>query len=156
MNAPGVSGPVVGVEVLELFVEVLSESGDAGGDEFYSRLCEAVCRLARMRRAVIFRYDAARRRVRAAGAHGLDLEQFADAHVTVESAPFASQSLREDSVVEVTGDITDQIPQEYAALFPEPICGAPCSDRSGGRRARRGPPSPTCAGDCRGCSPISA
>ena len=35
--------------------------------DFYDRLCEAVCRLARMRRAVIFRYDAARRRVRAAG-----------------------------------------------------------------------------------------
>src|SRR5438552_7582155 len=121
MNAPGVSGPVVGVEVLELFVEVLSESGDAGGDEFYSRLCEAVCRLARMRRAVIFRYDAARRRVRAAGAHGLDLDQFADAHVTVESAPFAARALREDAVVEVVGDLAGQIPDEYIPLFPDPV-----------------------------------
>ena len=118
---PGALGGV-SIEALELFVEVLSQSErDAGGDDFYDRLCEAVCRLARMRRAVIFRYDAARRRVRAAGAHGLDLERFANAHVTVESAPFAAQSLREDIVVEVIGDVTDQIPEEYAALFPEPV-----------------------------------
>src|SRR5947209_6471567 len=121
MNAPGVTSPGVGVEVLELFVEVLSESGDSGGDEFYSRLCEAVCRLAHMRRAVIFRYDAARRRVRAAGAHGLDLAQFANAHVTVESAPFAARALREDRVVEVTGDVSALVPEEYAELFAEPV-----------------------------------
>jgi signal transduction histidine kinase len=123
MNAP-VSGAVGGVsiEALELFVQVLSQSErDASGADFYDRLCEAVCRLARMRRAVIFRYDAARRRVRAAGAHGLDLEQFADAHVTVESAPFAAQALREDTVVEVVGDIAGQIPDEYMPLFPEPV-----------------------------------
>jgi signal transduction histidine kinase len=112
----------VSIEALELFVEVLSQSErNATGDDFYDRLCEAVCRLARMRRAVIFRYDAARRRVRAAGAHGLDLEQFADAHVTVESAPFAAQALREDAVVEVVGDLAGQIPDEYMALFPEPV-----------------------------------
>ena len=62
----------VGVDALELFVEVLSQSEAATGDVFYDRLCEAVCRLAHMRRALIFRYDSARRRVRAAGAHGLE------------------------------------------------------------------------------------
>jgi len=111
----------VGVEALELFVELLSESDRGDGDDFYSSLCEAICRLARMRRAVIFRYDSARRRVRAAGAHGLDLEQFARAHVTVESAPIAARSLQEDRVVEVSGDVAGQIPDEYAPLFPEPV-----------------------------------
>jgi signal transduction histidine kinase len=118
------SGYEVGIDALEVFVEVLSQSEDGGpsaGDVFYDRLCEAVCRLAHMRRAVIFRYDSARRRVRAAGAHGLTLEQFADAHVTVESAPIAAQSLREDRVIEVAGDMNDQVPQEYAGLFPEPV-----------------------------------
>jgi signal transduction histidine kinase len=111
----------VGVEALELFVEVLSQSEQTTGDDFYDRLCEAVCRLARMRRAVIFRYDSARRRVRAAGAHGVDIDQFAGAHVTVESAPIAARALREDRVVEFTGEITGQIPDEYAELFPEPV-----------------------------------
>ena len=111
-----------GIEALELLVEVLSESGPGtNGARFYDRLCEAVCRLARMRRAIIFRYDVAARRVRAAGAHGVDLEQFAEAHVTVESAPIAAESLREDRVMEFAGDLTGQVPEEYSGLFPEPV-----------------------------------
>jgi signal transduction histidine kinase len=124
MSATGSSAqPAVNVEVLELFAEVLSQSegSSAAGEDFYDRLCEAVCRLARMRRAIIFRYDAARRRVRATGAHGLDLEQFARAHVTVESAPIAARSLREDRVLEVTGNVAGEFPEEYAGLFPEPV-----------------------------------
>ncbi len=118
------SAPVrseVGVDALELYVEVLSQSEAATADVFYDRLCEAVCRIAHMRRALIFRYDSARRRVRAAGAHGLSLEQFADAHVTVESAPIAAQSLREDRVIEIAGDMTGQFPDEYVSVFPEPV-----------------------------------
>ena len=113
----------LGIGALELFVEVLSQSEQtsAPGEGFYDRLCEAVCRLAHMRRAVIFRYDAATRRVRAAGARGLDIEQFATAHVTVESASFAARALTEDRVVEVDGDVTGEIPSEYVALFPEPV-----------------------------------
>jgi signal transduction histidine kinase len=119
MNAPS---PPAGVEALELFVQVLAQSelGDAG-DGFYDRLCEAVCRLARMRRAVIFRYDTARRRVRAAGSFGVDLEQFENAHVTVESLPITARALQEDSVLEAVGDVSGQVPPEYAALFPEPV-----------------------------------
>ena len=113
----------LGIDALELFVEVLSqaEPGTAGSDSFYSRLCEAVCRLAKMRRAVIFRYDSTLRRVRAAGAHGMDLQQFASAHVTVESAPIAAQALREDRVVETVGDVSGQVPDEYSALVSEPV-----------------------------------
>jgi signal transduction histidine kinase len=113
----------VGIDALELFVEVLSqaETGSAGSDSFYDRLCEAVCRLAGMRRAIIFRYDSTLWRVRAAGAHGMDVQQFAGAHVTVESAPIAAQALREDRVVELVGDMRGDVPEEYAVLFPEPV-----------------------------------
>ena len=123
MTSPPPVGGGVSIEALELFVQVLSHSepSAAPGDGFYDRLCEAVCRLARMRRAVIFRYDTARRRVHAAGAHGLDLEQFAGAHVTVESLPITARSLRDDIVVEATGDLRDQVPPEYRDLFPEPV-----------------------------------
>jgi signal transduction histidine kinase len=110
----------VGIEALELFVEVLSQS-EEHGEGFYDRLCGAVCRLVQMRRAIIFRYDGAARRVRAAGAFGLDLEQFASAYVTVESAPIAARALAEDRVVELDGDMTGQFPAEYAGLFPEPV-----------------------------------
>jgi signal transduction histidine kinase len=124
VSSRNLSGEDAGVssDALEVFVEVLSQAETvSAGDEFYSRLCEAVCRLARMQRAVIFRYDPARRRVRAAGAHGLDVDQFAGAHVTVESAPIAARALHEDRVIEVAGDLSGQVPDEFAALVAEPV-----------------------------------
>jgi signal transduction histidine kinase len=120
MSTPaGEAGLEIGA--LDLFVEVLSQT-EAGStsDGFYDHLCEAVCRLARMRRAVIFRYDSADRRVRAVGAHGMSLTPFADAHVTVESAPIAAQALREDRVVEVVGDLLGEAPDEFASIVAEP------------------------------------
>jgi signal transduction histidine kinase len=120
MSAPaGEAGLEIGA--LDLFVEVLSQT-EAGStsDGFYDHLCEAVCRLARMRRAVIFRYDSADRRVRAVGAHGMSIMPFADAHVTAESAPIAAQALREDRVVEVVGDLLGEAPDEFASIVAEP------------------------------------
>src|ERR1700758_1412816 len=91
MSALGAMDPTpgVGIEALELFVEVLSQSDrdSIARDGFYDRLCEAVCRLARMRRAIIFRYDPATRRVRAAGAHGLSLGRVERAFVAGGAAP---------------------------------------------------------------------
>ena len=90
------SAGAVSIGALELFVEVLSQSDTSAtaGDDFYDRLLGAVCRLGRMRRSLIFRYDQATRRVRAAGGHGIDLGLFTGAFVTVESAPIAAQALR--------------------------------------------------------------
>ena len=101
------SGGSVPVEALELFAEVLSQSEHeaAIGDDFYDRLCSAVCRLAHLRRAIIFRYDPASRQVRAAGAHGIDIEGFTDVQLSVDTAPFAAQAIREDQVVETDGDV---------------------------------------------------
>jgi signal transduction histidine kinase len=126
----------LGIDALELFVEVLSQSdpGATSSDSFYDSLCDAVCRLATMRRAIIFRYDSTLRRVRAAGAHGMDVHRFADAHVTVESAPIAARALREDKVVEAVGDVSGQVPQEYAALVAEPV-RLVCAPMAAGGRA---------------------
>jgi signal transduction histidine kinase len=136
MSAPAPSAGGVSIETLELFVELLSETddGQGSGEAFYDRLCEAVCRLARMRRAVIFRYDAASRRVRAVGAHGLDLERFAGAHVSVETAPITAQALRTDRVVELDGDLRDHIAPEYAELMPDPV-RLVCAPMVAGERA---------------------
>jgi signal transduction histidine kinase len=125
MSAPAPAGERsgVGVSALELFVEVLARAGDgsAAVDHFYDRLCEAICRLAHMRRAIIFRYDPAQRRVGAVGAHGLELERFADAHVSVESAPITARALRDDRVLEAVGDLRDEIAPEFSALFEHPV-----------------------------------
>ena len=93
------------IAALELLSDVLAGVDEEhGSDEFFSRLAEAVCRLAQMDRAVIFSYDDARRRVHAAGAHGIALDGFTDGHVTVESAPVARQALTEDRVIEVLAE----------------------------------------------------
>jgi signal transduction histidine kinase len=116
----GSSERTVGIDALETFVELLAQvEVDGSTDDFYSRLCEATCRVASMDRAVIFRYDDARRRVRAAGAFGIDLDVFENAQVTVESAPIARQALEEDRVIEVGDDDTPEVPDEYEDLLRE-------------------------------------
>src|SRR5438270_520710 len=110
-----------GVQALEVLVEILSQAETGStGDEFYGRLCEAVCRLVRVQRAIIFRYDPTLRRVRASGAHGIDLEPFTRAHLTLESPPIAARALHEDRVVEVDGNVTGEVPPEYVELVAEP------------------------------------
>jgi signal transduction histidine kinase len=110
--------PTVRIDALETFVELLSRvEADPSSDAFYSRLCEATCRLADMDRAVIFRYDGARRRVRAAGSFGIPLATFADAQVTVETVPVARESLVEDRVIEIPSAIG--VPDEFKDLVAE-------------------------------------
>ncbi|MGC9221821.1 MAG: GAF domain-containing sensor histidine kinase [Solirubrobacteraceae bacterium] len=121
--ALSVTAGAVPVEALELFAAVLSQSepDSTVGDDFYDRLCDAICRLANLRRAIIFRYDQARRQVRAAGSHGVRIESFAGANFSVDTAAIAERALREDRVVETAGDISGEIPEQYAFLVPEPM-----------------------------------
>jgi signal transduction histidine kinase len=112
--------PTVRIDALETFVELLSRvESDPSSESFYSRLCEATCRLADMDRAVIFRYDGARRRVSAAGAYGISLDVFADAQVTVETVPVARESLVEDRVIEISSAMAEGVPAEFRGLIRE-------------------------------------
>ena len=120
------------VDALETFVELLTRvEADGSSDSFYSSLCEAVCRLTSMDRAVIFRYDEAHRRVRAAGAFGLDLERFTHSRVTVESAPIARQALEEDRVIDMDAEA---VARSGAGGVPRP---ARTTRRSSAARCRR-------------------
>ncbi|HWH95819.1 MAG TPA: GAF domain-containing protein [Baekduia sp.] len=105
------------IPALELLVDVLSGPPDADAEgDFYSHLADAVCRLAHMRRAIIFRYDDATRRVRAAGAHGVDLAVLEDVHISVELAPLAATALAEDRVIEVLPPEEHLIAPAFAEL----------------------------------------
>src|SRR3954464_8929952 len=115
------SDGTLGVDALETFVELLSRvEADPSSNAFYGRLCEATCRLGGMDRAVIFRYDSARRRVGAAGAYGIPLEVFAEAQVTVETIPVARSSLEQDRVIEVSDDVSKIVPEETRGLIADP------------------------------------
>jgi signal transduction histidine kinase len=99
---------------LEIFADVLAQSEEEGlGDDFYSRLCEGITRCTAMRRVLIFRYDSARRRVHAAGSYGVDVNLFSDYFFTAESAPLAMRALAEDRVLELTSELTEELPAEY-------------------------------------------
>jgi len=104
----------VQVDVIEFLADLLATSEEEGRvDDFYGRICEATTRMTSMRRAVIFRYDKARRQVRAAGGYGLDLDLFENGFFTVEVAPIARRALEEDNVREATEHLDRELPREY-------------------------------------------
>src|ERR1700690_2564727 len=106
------------IEVLEVMSDLLSGIGEGSPpDAFFSSLCEAICRLASMKRAVLVRYDSARRRVRAVGAHGIELEPFADLFVTIDSVPVARRSLARDRILEVDGASDFKVPAAVRELL---------------------------------------
>lgn len=106
------------VQALEVVSDLLLGIGEGSPpDAFFSSLCEAICRLASMRRAILFRYDSVRRRVRAVGAHNLDIDRFSDLFVTVDSVPIARQALAEDRVLEVVGANDFDIPASLRELL---------------------------------------
>ncbi len=134
-----------GVEPLEVFVELLAElDTDTSSTEFYDRICEAICRLTTMRRAAIFMADAARRRVRAVGAHGTSFAQLEAMRPTLINTPIAQRALLEDQVVVISDSIEDWVPREFLALgITTLVCtplsaagrsyGVICADRGGER-----------------------
>lgn len=108
------------IEVLEVMSDLLSGVGEGSPpDAFYSSLCEAICRLASMKRAVLVRYDSARRRVRAVGAHGIELELFAGLFVTIDSVPVARRALLEDRVLEAIGAEDFKVPSDVRELLAD-------------------------------------
>jgi signal transduction histidine kinase len=106
------------VAAIELVAEVLAQGElDPNEDDFYNRLCEVTCKITSVTRAVIFRYDSARRRVRAAGSFGVDRSVFANTFFSVESAPLARVALETDRVVESSEDLEQQLPVEYVRML---------------------------------------
>jgi signal transduction histidine kinase len=110
------------IDAIEIVVDLLAqiESNDSPG-AFYDRLCEAICRVTSMDRAVLFRYDAPARRVTAAGTHGLDMELFSDSLFSPDSTPIARQALVEDRVIEISDEASSLLPQRYASLIHDTV-----------------------------------
>lgn len=118
--------PALPVGVLDAFVEVLADA-DAGTspDAFYGRLCDVICRFAGMERALLFRYDQARRRVYAAGVRGLDPSLFEGLHVNPDTAPIARRALEADDIVEAARPFSADVPEAFASLLRERVFCVP-------------------------------
>jgi hypothetical protein len=82
-------------------------------DDFYDRLCEAICLQTSMERAVLFLNDAERRMVLPAGSHGVYREFIVHGYGTLEETPIAQRGLAEDRVVE-TMDLDRDVPARYS------------------------------------------
>ena len=135
-------------DALDVIVELLAQldrKPESGGAGFYDRLCEALCRVARMQRASLLLYDEARQLVVPVGSHGFEQGLLADVYGTLEETPIAQVALAEDRVVEVTGDLHRWVPRRYAGfggvqtLTCTPVSaggrwlGVIFADRGGGR-----------------------
>jgi signal transduction histidine kinase len=135
------------VETLDVFVELFSEiESETAPGEFYNRLCEALCRLTTMRRAVLMLYDESLARVVAAGSHGVDPSLLVDVHGTLEETPVAQRALALDEVQELSPEqLAHQLPARYqgalqvTTLTCTPLAAAErwfgviFADRGGGR-----------------------
>jgi signal transduction histidine kinase len=103
---------------LDVFVELLSDiDTDTEPAEFYDRICEALCRLTTMKRAVVFLYEPTLRRVVPAGCHGVRRELLQYLHGSLEDTPVAARALATDEVQEISERLEDEVPARYASFL---------------------------------------
>jgi signal transduction histidine kinase len=120
-------------DALDFVVKLLFELGDAAADSapFHDRICEAICRLTTLKRAVLFLYDTDRRLVVPAGSHGVEPEILAHTYGNIEETPIAQRALVDDEVV-VVERLEGQVPERYAGL--PGVVGISCTPVAAGGR----------------------
>jgi signal transduction histidine kinase len=120
-------------DALDFVVRLLFELGDsvADSDPFHDRICEAICKLTTLKRAVLFLYDPGRKLVVPAGSHGVDPEILAHTYGSIEETPIAQQALVSDEVV-VVERLAGAVPERYAGL--PGVIGISCTPVAAGGR----------------------
>ena len=88
-------------DVVDLIVGLLGEVDEedfhaAPRSEYYSRLCQAVCELVGMDRALLFLDDEVRRAVRPMGSHGFDGALLESINVPLTSSRLVQNALGRD------------------------------------------------------------
>ena len=120
-------------DALDFVVRLLFDLRDAAADSapFHDRICEAVCELTSLERAVLFLYDPDRRLVVPAGSHGVDPEILAHTYGGIEETPIAREALMSDEVV-VVDRLAGNVPDRYAEL--PTLAGVSCTPVAAGGR----------------------
>jgi signal transduction histidine kinase len=120
-------------DALDFVVRLLFELGDAvaDSDPFHDRICEAICRLTSLERAVLFLYDPSRKLVVPAGSHGVHPEILAHTYGSIEETPIAQQALVSDEVV-VVERLEGSVPDRYTGL--PGLVGLSCTPVAAGGR----------------------
>lgn len=86
--------------------------------EYYSRICQAVCELVPMRRALLFLHDDVRRSVRPMGSHGFDGALVQSINAPLEGSGVVRRALGEDEVIVLAEPFAEhELPGEYVRAF---------------------------------------
>ena len=120
-------------DALDVVVRLMFELGDAASDTdpFHDRICEAVCRLTSLERAVLLLYDPGPRLVLPAGSHGVEPEILAHVYGSIEETPIAQRAFAEDAVI-VVDSLSGNVPDRYSAV--PTIVGISCTPVAAGGR----------------------
>ena len=104
-------------DALDQVVGLLFEVGDGAPepDPLNDRICNAICRLTALERAVLMLYDPARRLVVPAGSHGVAPEILAHVYGGLDETPIAQRALEDDAVI-VVDALAGWVPERYAGL----------------------------------------
>ncbi len=104
-------------DALDLVVNLLFELGDEAADSnpLDDRICEAICRLTSLERAVLMLYDRGRQLVVPAGSHGVAPEILAHVYGSLEETPIAQRALGEDTVI-VVDSLPGHVPDRYSQI----------------------------------------
>jgi signal transduction histidine kinase len=117
------AAPTAPVDPVDLIVGLLGQVDEdhfelAPRSEFYSRLCQAVCELVPMSRAILFLYDDVRRAVRPMGSHGFDPAVVESINAPLEGSALVRRSLDQNRVIVLTGPFSEEeLPGEYVDAF---------------------------------------
>ncbi|HEY8582928.1 MAG TPA: GAF domain-containing protein [Capillimicrobium sp.] len=110
-------------DAVDLIVGLLGQVDEddfhlAPRSEFYSRLCQAVCELVPMSRALLFLYDDVRRAVRPMGSHGFDPAVVEAVNAPLEGSALMRRALDQDRVIVLAGPFSEEeLPGEYVRAF---------------------------------------
>lgn len=99
--------------VVRLLFELGEPDADAAPPE--DRICEAMCRLTSLERAVLLVYDRRRRLVVPAGSHGVAPEILNHVYGSLEETPIAQRAFGEDAVI-VADELHGNVPDRYADI----------------------------------------
>ena len=111
------------VDVVDLIVGLLGEVDDEDfhtgpRSEYYSRLCEAVCEVVGMDRALLFLKDDVRRAVRPMGSHGFDADVVAELNLPLDGSGLVRQGIGQEDVVVLTpARSQEHLPAPYVHAF---------------------------------------
>ncbi len=102
------------IDVLVGLIESIDDPERPG--RLADRICEGVCQMTSLTRAVMFLHEKTLGISRPVGWHGVDESVIASVAATLDEMPLAQRVLAEDRVIEVSRNLEFELPARYAGM----------------------------------------